>query len=512
MGIIQSVVVTWNGILNYILKYFSKDDSNEEELEYSEKDIEELERAFQDAKGSIEDDMIVINKKSMLSKLYSLEQMIKTFENIFPKQYTQFYNKIKCLKEEYQKSLNEYIEAYDNGIITFEIDPDEDLGKISEVITLENEIKKFIEKDYKYNILLKRVQMLCLKLNILYNTSLLHFNVNEKENAVLQASRASQVLLEVIYDFKSSDLILNDKLRKESLLDYIFYADYLIFKCNIRNSNIDVSDALKNFVSLKHIFGIEQISQIRNFVFEEILNLLKLLEFLKDENYYSNFLQKLQNIQNDIYEDEMDNIKKNSFWKQLLYLEDNVLNVLRLSGKDDIAKIKLLNRFNVEFDENEIFFSVKSQACLALADIFFKTKDPNVAIVLKIMYELDDSVTYEEVYFILLLFDLIGLIKLIDENGSFVSNIKKQDEIYAYTKKDMEKKKQAIKCIGNQNKVYVRVLYADDYDMKIFTKALINSNFDYIVSGNSIYLNSFYFNELENVKKSLNEKKAYNEF
>lgn len=512
MGIVQSIVVTWNSFLNYITKYFQKEDETEEDIEYSEENLEEIETAYQNFKSSIEDDMIVVNKKSMLSKLYSLEQMIKSFEDVFPKQYNDFYDKIKCLKEEYQTSLNEYIEAYDKGNITFEIDPDEDSRKISEVITLENEVKKFIEKDYKYNILLKRVQMLCLKLNILYNTSLLHFSTNEKESVVLQASRASTALLNIIHDLKSSDLILNDKLRRENLLGYISYADYIIFKCNIRNSDIDVSDALNNLIILKYVSGIDQISQIRDFVLEEISNLLKLLESLKEENYYFNFLQKLQNLQSDIYEEDMNGIKKNSFWKHLFEIEDNILNAIRLIGRDDIAKIALLERFNVEFDEKEIFFSVKSQACLALADIFFKTKDPNVAVVLKLMYELDDNVTYKEVYFILLLFGLIDFIKSMNENESFVSNVKKQDEKYAYTMQAVEKKKQYVKNIEKSKKTYVRILSADDYDMKILTKALTKSNFDYIVSGNSIYLNSFYFNELENVKKSLNEKKAYNEF
>lgn len=508
MGIVQSIVVRWNNILEYIINYFKNSDTSEDEIEYSKEDFEELEKVVKNINDPIEDDMIVINKKSMLSKLYSLEQMIKTFERAFPKHYFDYYERIKCLKDEYQKSLNEYIESYNNESITFEIDPDEDLGKISEVMTLENEIKKFIEKDYKYSTILKRVQILCLKLNILYNTSIIYFRDGDKQKVVLQASRAKDTLLDIISDLKSSDYILNDKLKRENLLGFISYADYLIFKCNIRNSNLDVSDSLNNFAILKHVSGIDHIDQVRDFVLEEISNLLKLVEVIKEDSNYFIFLETLQKLQSDIY----DKVRENSFWKRFFKAENNILNVIKLIGRNDIAKISIIERFNVEFDEKEIFFSVKSNTCLALADIFFKTNDPAVAVVLKLMYELDDNVTYKEVYLILLLFGLVDIVTSINEDDSFISNIKKQDEKYAYSMQDIEKKKYSVKNIENHKKAYVKILSADDYDLPILTNALSSKNFDYIVSGNSIYLNSFYFHEMENVKKSLNDKKAYNEF
>lgn len=512
MGIIQSVVIRWNNILNYIISYFKGEDTKEIETECQEEDIYELAKSFEDRKASIEEDMIVVNKRSMLSKLYSMEQMVKNFENDFPEQYAKFYDRIKQLKEEYQRSLNEYIDCYNNGDITFEIDPEEDSRKIAEVCTLENEVKNFMEREFKYNIMSKRILKLCFKLNILYNTSLLYFRDSDRQNVVLQASRARENLLGIVEDLKQTEFVKSDKIKKEYLLDCISYADYLILKCNLRNSQSGTDEQLNNLVIVRHISGIDHLNVVREFVLEEIVNLQKLLELLKEENYYFSILDRVKKIQNEVYID-MYALKNNAVWENIFNIEDNILNSIRLIGKDSIAKIALLERFDIEFDEKEIFFSVKSQTCLALADIFFKTKDPNVAVVLKLMYELDDNVTYKEVYLILLLFGLVDIVKSRKQSaGSFVSNIVKKDEKYSYSVHDVENKKSYVKNMSSEKKTYVKILSADEYDLGILSKALEDSNFDYIVSGNSIYLNSFYFHEMENVKKSLDDKKAYNEF
>ena len=86
------------------------------------------------------EERINVAKRTLLTKLYSLEQEIAVFESDFPNEYNEFFQRIESLRASYNSSLDEL-----KKLLTFEIDPDTDTTKIDEVVRLEKDIHNFIE-------------------------------------------------------------------------------------------------------------------------------------------------------------------------------------------------------------------------------------------------------------------------------------------------------------------------------------------------------------------------------
>jgi len=99
------------------------------------------------------EERINVAKRTLLTKLYSLEQEIAVFESDFPNEYNEFFQKIESLRASYNSSLDEL-----KKLLTFEIDPDTDTTKIDEVVRLEKDIHNFIEHTVKFHIISKRLQ------------------------------------------------------------------------------------------------------------------------------------------------------------------------------------------------------------------------------------------------------------------------------------------------------------------------------------------------------------------
>ena len=127
------------------------------------------------------EERINIAKRTLLTKLYSLEQEIAIFESDFPNEYNEFFQRIESLRASYNSSLDEL-----KKLLTFEIDPDTDTTKIGEVVRLEKDIHNFIESTVKFHIISKRLQQLIKKLNILYNVSIFHSKECEREKVCTQ--------------------------------------------------------------------------------------------------------------------------------------------------------------------------------------------------------------------------------------------------------------------------------------------------------------------------------------
>lgn len=521
MNFMQTIKSKWRNFLNYIIKGLSKMVVEDIEEAPSENELEEIATYIEDEAEkaeSFENDKFVIDKRSMLTRLYSMEQLIKTFDETFPDSYSEFLERIEGLKLEYQTSLEEYIDSLKKGVLTFEIDPDEDSSKMTEVVNLEKEINSFVENDLKFYMISRRVQKMCLKLNILYNTSIHHSNDSDKAKVLAQLERAKESISDIIEDAKSYSFFASDKIKRNYLIDFISYADYLVFKCTVRNSsNLDLKEVFKNLFIKKEFDGLDHTQIFRDFVLEELENLSIVLDkLLKNEEYYLPFLRKIQKLQNFNYEVSVSKvIETEKYWLEVIDIENNILNCLTLLGYEkEMVEIILLDRFDAGIDEKEVFFSVKSQACLAIADVFYKTQNINSAIVLKIVSNLNSDVTYKEVYFILLLFDLIETVNSTKGlSNSFIKGINKQVQKYgsSYTKNDLKKKKLELLSYDNEKKTYVKVFSASNSDLKRFSTALRNEKFDFIISGNDIYLNSFYFQGFENILKSLSDIKNYNQ-
>ena len=104
------------------------------------------ENDLNDSKVEYDDEeKIDVSKRTLITKLYVLEQEIEVFRFDFPEKFASFRDEIKCIKDIYNFSAEEI-----NKKITFEIDPELNSKILSEVDQLEKQIKRFINSEVKF--------------------------------------------------------------------------------------------------------------------------------------------------------------------------------------------------------------------------------------------------------------------------------------------------------------------------------------------------------------------------
>ena len=185
-----------------------------------------------------------------------------------------------------------------------------------------------------------------------------------------------------------------------------------------------------------------------------------------------------------------------TFWNNFLSLETNLLKLIKTNGVDS-PKIKLIARMDINTDESEV---LKAPICtyLSMISLFSETHDKKFLIVLKLIENLSDEITYREIYFLLLLFETIENIKSM--SNELFKDIKKYVEKYPYDNESIRKKKKYVMDLLNKN--YVIAFYLDEYKSEIIT-TLKSLNIDFKVVNDYVFLNSFYFKDLKKVFSSM---------
>lgn len=479
---------------DYVFLYFNKDTNVEKGKEFSN-NTQVLENALVDIENSNFDEKIVISKKTILAKLYSLEQTITVLEIDYPQEFDKFMQQIEEIRKCYADSVEESEKP-----LTFEIDPDIDYKKIMEVIKLENEIKNFIEKNMKFDIISKRLQCLIKKINKLYNTSI--YYENEKDKVINQIQHALETEKEIVVDFKECDEIIENIKLKERIISLISYADYLIFKTNIRNSNIDIKELTKNILVNSQFESSNYISDFKDYILDEISDLGELLPLIKDnefglilKNKIGTLLKKItysENIENYIYDKEL--------WKEFLQLEKTIIDMLINNGVDkDKANVRLLIRMDININDDEIFISPRANTILYLSSVCSGFSDTKSYLMTKLLSVLSNDITYKEIYFLLIIFDTLD--EVVNKKNELLKHIEKYINKYSYSKKSIDKKKEDV--INLENKDYIFTFNINIKEKGIIEYYLKKSKLDYIIKNNEVYLNSFYFKDLENVMMSL---------
>lgn len=457
----------------------SADNSNEEKAE------EEME------------ERINIAKRTLMTKLYQLEQEIAIFKNDFPEEYNGFLQRIENLRASYNASLEEL-----KKLLTFEIDPDSDTSKIDEVVRLEKDIQKFIESTVKFHIISKRLQRLIKKLNILYNVSIVHSKECEKAKVCSQLEKAIQQERKTIEEFKNCYYILTDRQLKERVIELLSYLDYQIFKASVRNSSKSPDVLLKETsVMMEELdefdYGTVYIAFLKN----ELTDLLELISFISNEGYCRALKMRSEKLLTYLaYSEHPEKmLLAHDFWNEILTFETDLFEMLKLSGvAEEKIEVKLLAGMDITVEEEEVLVSPISTANVALVSIFAKTHDERVWLLMKLLKNLSEDITYKEIYFLLLLFDALEVIK--NTSNDLSSHIEKYIRKYPYHSKTITEKKQKVLDIAN--KEYVVIFQLDNEEAEI-VQALRNLNFDFKVTNNNVFLNSFYFNGLENVLSNL---------
>ena len=128
-----------------------------------------------------------------------------------------------------------------------------------------------------------------------------------------------------------------------------------------------------------------------------------------------------------------------------------------------------------------------------------------ILLVIKLLKNISKEVTYKEMYFILVLFDVLEVIE--STANELIKYIKKYMNKYSYNRKEITQKKQ--KVISSASKEYVVVFSLDDYEEEIIA-TLEKLNIDFKIIDGNIYMNAFYFKGLDNVLSSLQTNTTQN--
>ncbi len=458
---------------------------------------EQQELLAEEEKGEDFEEKINVVQRTLMSRLYKMEQEIAVFEDDFPAEYNEFYQRIESLRASYNTSLEEL-----QKLLTFEIDPESNTSKISEVVKLEHEIRKFIDSTVKFHVITKRLERLIKKLNILYNVSLSHSKESDKEKVRIQLEYIIQAEKKVVDDFKNSHHILMDKQLKERVIELLSYLDYEVFKCSIRNSSQMPRDIISRLALSECFEDFDYASSFTAFIKDELSDLIELLPLIDDVQ--EKILKgKSENLVLEItYSvNSEEKFLEVDFWSKFLEFESTLIQTMKISNVEkEKTTIKIIDRMNVKVEENEVLTQPIAIAINALTSIFATTQDNRILLLIKFLKNLSKEITYREIYFLLILFDIIGIIE--NTPNDLISHIKKYLSLCPYNKKDIEEKKQ--KVFDVPNKEYVVAFVLDNY-MDETVRDLKSLKFDFKIENGKVFVNSFYFKGegLENLLSSL---------
>ena len=96
---------------------------------------------------------------------------------------------------------------------------------------------------------------------------------HEKEKAALQLVNAKNKLKEITEGLEGYELILNDKRLKDRLIDLVAYAEYLITKTSIRNTEQLPRTIIQDLLKLNTFSNFDYVDEFFIFITQEITNL-----------------------------------------------------------------------------------------------------------------------------------------------------------------------------------------------------------------------------------------------
>lgn len=491
--------------LEKILEWFKTTFNPRFEIEEKEEQKEEQKKEQvtenQSAESKEEEitEKINIAKRTINKRLYVLEQEIAVFKEMYPKEAQTFLNKIQKLKTEYIETLEKSKEK-----LTFEIDPEINGAKKEEIIKIEREVESFINKEVRFKKISQKLQKLIVMLNTLYNVSIVHSKPNEKQKSLQQLENAKNKTIEIAKEFKTSEEILKDPRLKERIIDLMSYAEYLTLKISIRNSNQTPKEAIKSLTIIRDFKNFDYINAFLAFVIEEIsCGIRNKISILSNE-----LLDKIKEKERKLLEEtfyEENFLYSTNFWNEFMQYETDVISILGVSGEN--AKIPLLPSMKITVKIGEVLDVPITECKYTLIKNFATTNDNKILLTLKFLAELSKEVTYKEIYFTLLTFDVLHYI---DETPNELKNkIKKYEEKYNYSREKIAEKRKAVKNIKNATTEYLVVFELKESEEEInniLRETLTELNFDFVETENKILLNSFYFTNLKNIMEILKLK------
>jgi len=419
----------------------------------------------------------------------------------FPEKYRYFLGKI----EKSEKSYHESIKNLKTELLTLDVHPEESILKRVEVENIQKEIEDFINTEVKAQTAFNKLQVLIGKSNILYNTSILHARPEDKEKVIRQVGRIKEAQSAIIFDVRNNSFINNDIQMKERLMELISYEDYNVFKLELRNSEVDPFDVVNGLAMINYFDGFDYVQAFKAFLEDELSDLGEIIS--KIDNFSLNRIvkQRMNNLYKAIIEST--NFNKTlldiKFWREYFLVESSTVDFLRQAGlSEDIAKIKILDRLNIDVKLDDLVMSSKMNAFFSAIDSWHETSDTRVYLFIKFIERLQESVTYKDLYFVAVLFNVVNIFMRTSNSLGFYMN--KYNNKYHYEEQDLVDKKNQV--IGNPSSKYALVFECkDDGERDLVLKTLESILLDFKVFDKNVYLNMLYFSGLDNIVGSFTQ-------
>ena len=476
-----------NAIKNFFRNFFDETSEEEEIKEVDEEKICKEEKKLEISLEECSEERVNFSRRTVLTRLYVLEQKIIMFKENFPDEYEKYLERIKNLRANYNKALDE-----NKKELTFQINPEFNGSMLGNTIRLERDVDFFIEKTVKFETISRRLKELIVKLGILYNVTIRHSKETDKNKAYLQLERAENKAESLYEEISQCDLILEDEQMRESFAKLLSYAEYLITKTRVRVSleaPNEKAKIMKNF-NYTEVF--------KTFAREELQQYEEIISKIPEEEIRKTVKRKKENLVQEIafnqgFLDKRDDLEK------IFELEDTIFNILKLSDGGDV-KFSLLKSMDIRMEEKSILQSPIVQSKVALTQVFAKTHSENILITLKFLAGLSDEIRYKDIYFILIIFDVLDIALKIPT--SLQKEMEKYSKKYPYSKDEVEQKKK--KVFQATEKQYLYAFNVEDNDEKKEVQAALKDlNLDFEIVKQEVLLNSFYFKSFERVLNNM---------
>ncbi len=461
-----------------------KDDS----LDDPEKIVEEIQKLGEGiAKFQVEN--------VVLEKLNYLEEYIKSFATTFPNEYKQFLQLITTQRREYEEQLESYLKGLE-GNITFAIDPERDNYYIT-VLSLEGKINHFVDFVVYFEMHKKKFVTLCSRLNEFYNT-IVNCHI-DRQKVHKQFLNASEKARELIAEVQPLTFFTKDSRRREEILNYVIYCDYMLFKTALRYNFCSNLSDYKNGTSklssffveadydkLLFKFLVQDLEQVENFVMSKLQN-YECYDFLLQS------CDKLKTSTREFLQSNLDS----AYFDGLLKLENTLEEAAKTVGQDFVVFLP-----NIFGTPKTISTTNVNEMAIAVLKLIHN----NIANILQTLISgFTINITWEEFYFLCKIFDLYDSVVKVARSTVFScisDNFTSLDNKYPeYSEEYITKyKTKLLNYKGGQKKKYVLLFRAGQVDNAVVTTEFMNLYLDFVVIDDAIYLHHSYFNGFSNLE------------
>ena len=434
----------------------------------------------------------------VFQKLNYLEQYIKVFSLNFPNEYSKYLNAIFEQRSNYEEELKKFQDGLE-GYLTFSIDPECEAQRLISVSNLENEITHFVEHVVNYSIYNDKFSNLCHKLNQFYDAIL----DTKKPLTVIevQLNNAISSMYSLVCEVKELIFFKTDSRKKETILNYILYGEYIFFKCALRcKLTTNFTDYKYKTSKFHNLFVDEEYDRL---IFKFFIDSLEqyqvnITSYLTSDNLFELILQSCQDLQERLQSYTV-TFTDNGFFEDLIKFENTVNNISNNCG----LKVRVSPSEIFQTKVNSKKYSVKTIAISVLNML----DDPNARILSAIMYNFSVDISWREFFFLCKIFELTDSVMGVSCNTIFervkTKFIQFSQKYTEYSDNFIKSEKEKlINYHGSKTKKYVFVLNVSKEYLFTVTKQLRELKLDFIVSSHNVYLNYSYFKGFTNLEKN----------